>query len=326
MDLDNLKNDMIVKNYKEMCLILGEETMEGNSRKAQIKEWERHFDYERQGNKYIIKEVYSTPLPKDFSDNDVYTKYVQVILMKHLKEQGSGEFTMKQLLQLCGFVNQYWDDMNLLAEYVDENDITYQQARYYYNQLYGHVYTYCTKAITRCLDRLQKRGFLRWNKVLFIQQDNKTREATVEETEKYLDVVCKVKEEMGFKYLNVYNRNEYYKKISEYIAEYEWDNAFNFIRIVYAPSFIDKIIEESEKEYMESLLSVNVHCLDQMHKYIDTDIEKDIKKLADKLGDGDVDMARLYMDIDDVKRRKTDITDMFVEIKRNKNKENIGKD
>lgn len=324
MDLDNIKSNMVVKNYKEMCLILGEKTTDGNSKKAQLKEWERYFDYEKQGHKFIIKEIYATPLPQDFSDNDIYTKYVQVILMKHLKEQGSGEFTMKQLLQLCGFVNQYWDDMNLLTDYVDKEDITYQQAKYYYNQLYGHVYTYCTQAVTRCLDRLQKRGFLRWNKVLFIQRGKDIQEATIEEMEKYLDVTCKVKEEMGFKYLNVYNRNEYYKKISEYIAEYEWDNAFNFIRIVYAPSFIDKIIEESEKEYIESLLSVNMHCLDQMHRYIDTDIEKDIKKLADKLEDGDIEMARLCTDVDGIKKKKTDITDMFVEIKRNNRGENLG--
>lgn len=313
MDLQNIKSNMIVKNYKEMCAILGEKVTDGNSRKKQLKDWSRYFDYEKQGHKFIIKEVYATPLPEDFSDNDVYSKYVQVILSKHLKEKGSGEFTMKQLLKVCGFVNENWDDTSLLAEYADDNGISYSQAKYYYNQLYQHVYTYCTQAITRCLNRLAKRGFLRWGKVLFIQVGNMTREATKEETELYLNITYSVRNEMGIKYINTYNRDEYYRNIAAKIHEHGWDNAFNLIQIIYATDFIDDIIKESEEEYYESLLSVNSHCLSQMHKYIDTDIEKDIKKLAEKMNES-FEMARLCTDVDGIKKKKIKMTNMFIEL------------
>ena len=75
------------------------------------------------------------------------------------------------------------------------------------------------------------------------------------------------------------------------------------------------VIKESEEEYYESLLSVNSHCLSQMYKYIDTDIEKDIEKLAKKMNE-DVEMARLCTDVDGIKKKKINMTNMFVEIQR----------
>lgn len=316
MDLDNLKSNMIVKNYKEMCDILGEVPKEGKGRQLQLKEWQRYFGYTKKGHQFVIEEVYATPLPKDFSKDDVYSKYVQVVLSKHLKETGCGEFTMKSLLQTCGFVNKYWDDMELLGEYAKKNDITYGQAQYYYNQLYQHVYTYCNQAITRCLNRLSQRGFLRWNKVLFIVEEDKKepREATTEEVKEYLNIECQVRASLGIKYVNTYNRNDYYNEVSKKInEELGWVNAYNMIRIIYATDFIDKIIEESEEEYKQSLLSVNEHNLNQMYKYIDTDIEKDVKKLADKTNE-DIEIARLCYDVDRKKREKTELTDMYVKI------------
>lgn len=316
MDLDNLQSNMIVKNYKEMCAVLGEEPKEGKGRQLQQKEWQRHFSYSKKGQQFIIEEIYATPLPKDFSKDDVYSKYVQVVLSKHLKEKGIGDFTMKSLLQTCGFVNYYWDNMELLEEYAKKNDITYGQAKYYYNQLYQHVYAYCTTAVTRCLNRLSQRGFLRWHKVLFIVDTpgGKSREATDEEVKQYLNIDSKVRASMGITYVNVYNRNEYYGELSRKLEEeLGWYESYNLIRIIYATDFIDKIIEESEEEYRQSLLSINEHNLEQMYKYIDTDIEKDIKKLADKTNE-DIEITRLCFDVDRKKREKAELTDMYVKI------------
>lgn len=315
MKLDNIETGMVVKNYKVMCELLGEGVTDGNSRKAQINEWSRYFDYEKQGHKFIINEVYAEPLPKDFSKNDVYTKYVNTILLERMKKEvdGNCDFTKNQLLKICGFVNENWDDLSLLADYAESNGISYGQAKYYYNQLYQHVYSYCTKAIERCLDRLKKRGFLVWNKRLWLQIDGESRLATDGETKDYLNMKMAVREEMGIKYINVYNRDEYYRKLDSKLKEHGWERAYTLIHIVYATDFIDKIIKESQEEYREALLSVNGHCLEQMHKYIDTDIEKDIKKFAEK-GSMGIEIARLSYDVDGIKSKKTDITDMYVEI------------
>lgn len=61
MNLENIKKEMIVKNYKEMCSLLGEEVKAGNSKKSQIKEWECYFSFHKEGNKFVIDEVYKDP-------------------------------------------------------------------------------------------------------------------------------------------------------------------------------------------------------------------------------------------------------------------------
>lgn len=61
---DILKVGMEIKNYKYFCKLLNEDVQYGNSKKAQHKEWLRHFNYEKQGHKFIITEIYDTPKEK----------------------------------------------------------------------------------------------------------------------------------------------------------------------------------------------------------------------------------------------------------------------
>jgi len=64
---------LIIKNYKEMCKILNEEEKTSNSKKAQQKEWKRYFDFGKEGQKYIIYEIYEKPLPKNMYINPIDT-------------------------------------------------------------------------------------------------------------------------------------------------------------------------------------------------------------------------------------------------------------
>ena len=52
------------KNYKVLCEVLGEPVKKGDSKKAQLKEWSRYFNFEKQGHKIIVTEIYSKPKPK----------------------------------------------------------------------------------------------------------------------------------------------------------------------------------------------------------------------------------------------------------------------
>lgn len=63
LDTSCLRPHSIVKNYKVMCELLGEQVTTGNAKKAQLKEWERYFSFERQGQKFLIGEIYDIPYP-----------------------------------------------------------------------------------------------------------------------------------------------------------------------------------------------------------------------------------------------------------------------
>lgn len=58
MKIENLSEGLIIKNYKELCSILEIKVEAGNSKKAQLKELERFVKYHKQGNKFIIDEIY----------------------------------------------------------------------------------------------------------------------------------------------------------------------------------------------------------------------------------------------------------------------------
>lgn len=62
---EKIKAGMIFKSYRSLCSFLDEEIKAGNSKKSQIKEWERFFKFHKDGNKFIIDEVYNEPKEKE---------------------------------------------------------------------------------------------------------------------------------------------------------------------------------------------------------------------------------------------------------------------
>ena len=55
---------MAIKNYREMCFILEEKEKKGKSRLLQIANWERYFKWHKDGQKFIINEVFEMPIDK----------------------------------------------------------------------------------------------------------------------------------------------------------------------------------------------------------------------------------------------------------------------
>lgn len=51
------------KSYSHLCEFLHLTPTTGNARMAQLKQLERYFSWTRDGNKYIVGEVYNQPLP-----------------------------------------------------------------------------------------------------------------------------------------------------------------------------------------------------------------------------------------------------------------------
>lgn len=73
-----LYTNAIFKNYKELCNALDEPIKTGKSKQLQLKDWERYFSYEKDGNKFIITEIFDTPLEKiDKRTEGNRSKYVQ---------------------------------------------------------------------------------------------------------------------------------------------------------------------------------------------------------------------------------------------------------
>lgn len=52
-----------IKNYKEMCKLLGEKVRTGGARENQLKRWSDYFSWEKNGHKFIIKEIFNNLFP-----------------------------------------------------------------------------------------------------------------------------------------------------------------------------------------------------------------------------------------------------------------------
>ena len=84
LDTSSLHSGMVVKNYEEMCRLLNQDIMAGNSKKAQLEQWRRYFDWESDGHKFIILTVYEEPISGMLPDNAIYAKFMQLALMEAL--------------------------------------------------------------------------------------------------------------------------------------------------------------------------------------------------------------------------------------------------
>lgn len=111
LDTSTLAIGMIIKNYKELCMILNEEIKTGKAKQLQLKNWKRYFDWEKDGQKFIIVDIYDTPLPKEDlrrkGNNSVYKNYIELILLQYLSQQKGYRktFTKRNWLELLGMIN-----------------------------------------------------------------------------------------------------------------------------------------------------------------------------------------------------------------------------
>jgi len=121
MNISNLRKyfevSNTIKSYKVVCTILEIKVLSGNSKKAQLKEMERYFKYHKEGNKFIIEQIYSEPLPKidHRKDNNVteYTKIIENLILDLLLQGG----TTKQ-----GFGRVFLSKNQLFKEFNMIND------------------------------------------------------------------------------------------------------------------------------------------------------------------------------------------------------------
>lgn len=116
MNINKLKVGQVIKNYKELCTLLGIEPCAGNSKKSQLKELERFISYHKEGNKFIVDEIYTNVKEKEDlrkyngGDNNSieYIKNIEVLILNLLAEENSGKIFLSkyQLLNKLKMINE----------------------------------------------------------------------------------------------------------------------------------------------------------------------------------------------------------------------------
>lgn len=175
IDISNLYVGQVFKNYKELCRALDEKVMAGNSKKAQLKEWERYFSYTKDGHKFIITEIYSEPKEKDdkriLGNNAAYyIDYIEILLLNlfaEYTEQGHRTLLLSKgkLLYLLKMINTNYlffrDKTSKLSEYISIPEVEIKD-------FYESSDSTLTSNIETALKRLRQKSLAHWSYVTAI--------------------------------------------------------------------------------------------------------------------------------------------------------------
>ena len=168
MKTNELCRGQIVKNYKEMCALVGEEVKTGTSKKAQIKEWERHILFHKDGQRFIIDEIYETEKVKvDGRYNGKYADDIQKLIL-NLIVQADGKSVLLSTSQL--FKNLSMTNINYsvgrrnIPKLSELTEVAEEDCYEFYN----YTQTTLKKRAETSLNRLASKSLIFWNNSITI--------------------------------------------------------------------------------------------------------------------------------------------------------------
>ena len=186
ININNLKEGQTIKNYKELCSILGIKICSGNSKIKQLKELDHYIKYSKQGNKYIIEEIYSNPIIsiKELKQGK-YIKQLSNIIIEYLyNSKELDQIPLFKLLNVLGITNTNYESVNKYRkEYSQIAEINLASIYYFYSNTKMEF----KRIIESCLNNLQKRRILNWHRCTMIIDNNSNKVYKAdEETEKLI--------------------------------------------------------------------------------------------------------------------------------------------
>lgn len=297
MNIKNLEVGMVIKNYKELCKLLGEKEKAGNSRKAQLNDWTCYFKYHKEGHKFVIDEIYEQPLISlKTGKNNIYGELIQLLIIDMLLQNNQTSTSMVlskgSLYTKIGLVNQ-----------------NYVVGKYHKNKLSNHLGIdkgivldfYRThgnsldKNVKRALNNLQDQRLIMFNMVhkVKLKDSNIVRMAKDYEKEQILKAEHLVLNKLGYKAVSDIRRSNDWDKfkrqtkeliqeisdIEYYYLAYEMS-----VLLEYLPQAKALLIEKISNHEDRELLKNELNTLVKQRMLINTQRTIDNTKITDKYG------------------------------------------
>ncbi|PJI09957.1 MULTISPECIES: hypothetical protein [Clostridium] len=231
MNINNLELNKKYKNYKILCDVLKEKIKTGKSKQLQFKEWERYFTYHKDGNAFIIDEIYINP--KEKIDNrgkvdnykGIYGKYLDVLIENILFKKNSNVMyiTSNGLAELTHMVNKNYKMCNGNRKKFHK----YMQNKYKSNELaendvFFQVNSKSKKAIESSLNRLQRQKKIEYDYCYIIYYDNYVeKKTTILQEEIIINAEKKIMQKMNItnkqKLWKIELKEKFYKKVNDIV-------------------------------------------------------------------------------------------------------------
>ena len=176
MKITELKEGQVIKNYKELCKILGEKVVPSNNtngRKSHHKKFERYFEYTKEGHKYIITKIYDKKLQKEENrggNNKVYVDDFEKLMIYHLYKDKSemkllSKTSIYKIMDLHnGNYNLGRDKISKLCEILE---VPTKSLYEFYDMNSGKL----TKLVERNLKALRSKSLITYESVMCVAKE-----------------------------------------------------------------------------------------------------------------------------------------------------------
>lgn len=268
IDVSKLSIDMVIKNYRELCKILGQEIKSGKSKKLQMEDFKRYFDFEKSGQKFIITDIYDAPLTKEdkrrLGNNSIYVKNIELILLQYLSKQKNGikTFTKRDWWELLGMTNRKYNKIAKTELKKIDSIVTSFEI--------NHFYLRCNKKLEQilfsALRNLKNRKLILEPEIQTVIVDNKYNyflaldpdKKRILQEERYV-----LKNIMGYEKISQvfcrFKQNEYYKMVNERLNDlYGWHHYFKQIKLSFIPSNIIEAIPQTTIDLEKEILNEKI--------------------------------------------------------------------
>ena len=271
IDVSKLKIGMTVKNYKELCQLLNQPVKTGNSRKAQLNDFKCYFDWEKSRCKFIITDIYDTPLTKEdkrkLGNNSIYVQCIEVILLQYLAKQTkfTRSFTKRKWWALLGITNEKYGN-------IPENELKkldYSVTSYEIRNFYQRCNKKFDSILLSALKNLRNRRLLEYEvQTVIVVRNEKGKDeyfvANDEEKKRILNAERYILHNvMGYETMTQmfvsYKQKEFYEKVNAFLNEScGWHHYYKQVKIICVPETIREILPSEEIELQRSLLNDKV--------------------------------------------------------------------
>lgn len=252
-----------MKNYKELCKLLEvEERKGGRNKQYHHEDFERHFEYHKEGHKYIIDNIYLEPIDK-VDTREIYSNLIKQLILNRLAQEHkrgnknillSAYQLFENLYMVNNNYNQYNNDRLNLSKKLDI-DISYV------NDFYLSTYGKLSSSLKSALKSLDNKGIIVFKEEYLINTtfDGKDfskimNDGEIELYNKFVGEYISEHETTKSKIAFTGKWREYNNYIVDNMSEY-FQHEINYIYKAYKVYFNDNYIKELDT--INEYLSIN---------------------------------------------------------------------